>query len=120
MTRFAGVNHGEGEEAERMKTILKRVLISPGNYPRIAARIVPQDQRDAIRPGIRISHYSFTNRQGQHGSVVICHTTRRAGICFGTGSSEWGRWDEQSDIITTDGGRLYNCGGEEVEGGYTN
>jgi hypothetical protein len=35
-----------------MKTILKRTLITPGNYQRIYTRIVPQDQRDAVRPGI--------------------------------------------------------------------
>ena len=68
-----------------MKPILKQVLITPGNYRRICARIVPQDQRDAIRPGIRVSHYTFTNSQGQQGHVIISHTTRRAGICFAQG-----------------------------------
>jgi hypothetical protein len=65
-----------------MKIILKQALVTPGNYPRIAARIVPQDQRDAIRPGIRISHYSFTNRQGQQVYIIVCHTTNRAGISW--------------------------------------
>jgi|SRR5262249_15110002 len=102
-----------------MKTILRQTLITPGNYSRIAARIVPQDQREAIRPGIRICHYSFTNRQGQQGYVIICYTTNRAGICFAEGSTQWGWWDEDTGIITTDEGRLYNCGGEEVEGGYS-
>ncbi len=97
-----------------MKTILRHVLITPRNYPRIAARIVPQDQREAIRPGIIISHYTFTNRQGQHGYVIISHTAQRAGICFAEGRTEWGRWDEETGTIITDGGRLYNRAGEEV------
>ena len=101
-----------------VKIILKQTLVTPGNYPRIAARIVPQDQRDAIRPGIRISHSSFTNRQGQHGYVIIFHTTRRAGICFAEERTLWGRWLEELDVIETDDRRLHNCGGEEVEGGY--
>jgi len=102
-----------------MKDILKRQLITPGNYPRMAGRIVPQDQRDAIRPGIRISHYSFTNRQGQQGYVIICHTTSRAGICFAEERTQWGRWNEDAVTITTDDGRLFNSGGEEVKGGYS-
>jgi hypothetical protein len=101
-------------EVERMKTILKQVLITPRNYSRIAARIVPQDQREAIRPGIRISHHAFINRHGQPGYVIISHTTQRAGICFGEGRSEWGRWNEETGIITTDGGRRYDRAGEEV------
>jgi len=102
-----------------VKIILKQTLVTPGNYPRVAARIVPQDQRDAIRPGIRISHYSFTNRQGQQGYVIICHTTNRAGVCFTDERTQWGRWNEESGLITTDDGRLFNSGGEEVEGGYS-
>ena len=97
-----------------MKTILRRVLITPGNYPRIAVRIIPHDHREAIRPGIRISHYAFTNTHGQQGYIVISHTTQRAGICFAEGRTEWGRWDEETGTITTDGGRLYNRAGEEV------
>jgi hypothetical protein len=97
-----------------MKTILRQVLVTPGNYPRIAARIVPQDQRDAIRPGIRISHYAFTNSQGQQGFVIISHTTQRAGICFAEGRTEWGRWSEEKRTIITDDERRYNCAGEEV------
>ncbi len=50
-----------------MKTILRQVLITPRNYPRICTRIISQDQRDAIRPGIVISHHAFTNSQGQQG-----------------------------------------------------
>jgi len=97
-----------------MRSILKKVLVTPGNYRRIAARIVPQDQREAIRPGIRISHYTFTNRQGQQGYIIISHTTRRAGICFAEGRSEWGRWDEDTSTLTTDSGPRYHCAGEEV------
>ncbi len=97
-----------------MKTLLRQVLITPRNYRRIAARIVPQDQREAIRPGIIISHHAFTDPQGQQGYVVISHTTQRAGICFGEGRSEWGRWSEETGIITTDGGRLYNRAGEKI------
>jgi hypothetical protein len=97
-----------------MKAILKQVLISPGNYRRLCARIVPQDQREAIRPGIRISHYVFTDPRGQQGYVIISHTTGRAGICFGEGRSEWGRWDEEAGTITTDDGRLYTRAGENV------
>ena len=96
-----------------MKTILKRVLITPRNYPRIFTRVVPQDQREAIRPGIIVSHYAFTNQHGQRGYVVISYTTQRAGICFAEGRTEWDRWDEETDTITTDGGRLYNHAGEE-------
>src|SRR5438445_12167588 len=97
-----------------MKTLLKQVLITPGNYPRIYARVIPQDQREAIRPGISISHYAFTNSQGQQGHMIISHTTRRAGICFAEGRTGWGRWNEETGTITTDGGRWYNRGGEEV------
>jgi hypothetical protein len=103
-----------------MKIILKQALVTPGNYPRIAARIVPQDQRDAIRPGIRISHYSFTNRQGQQVYIIVCHTTNRAGISFAEERTLWGRWEQETGIITTDDGRRFTCGGEEVEGGYSN
>ena len=97
-----------------MKTILRHLLITPRNYPRICTRIVPPDQREAIRPGIRISHYAFTNEQDQQGYVIISHTTQRAGICFAGGRTEWGRWDEETGIITTDGRRRYNRAGEEV------
>jgi hypothetical protein len=45
-----------------MRTIVKQVLITPRNFPHIAARIAPQDQREAIRPGIIITHYAFTNQ----------------------------------------------------------
>ena len=114
MTRFAGVNYGEAEEEERMKTILRHVLITPRNYPRIAARIVPQDQREAIRPGIIVSHYAFTTPHRQQGYLIISHSARRAGICFAEGRTAWGRWDEETDTITTDGGRRYNRAGEEV------
>jgi hypothetical protein len=97
-----------------MRTILKQVLITPRNYLRIAARIVPQDQRDAIRPGLIISHYAFTNSQGQQGYVIVSHTTQRAGICFSQGCSEWGRWSEETGTITTDGGGMYNRIGEAL------
>jgi hypothetical protein len=101
-----------------MKHILKRALITPGNYPRIAARIAPQDQRDAIRPGLVVSHHAFINSRGQSGHIMISHTTRRAGISFAEECTRWGWWDEDMGIITTDDGRLYRCGGEEVVGGY--
>src|SRR5215510_5149187 len=97
-----------------MRTICKHTLITPRNYPRIAARIVPQDQRDAIRPGIIISHYAFTTRQGQDGYVIISHTTRRAGICVAGGRTEWGSWSEETGTLTTDNGQLYNRRGELV------
>jgi hypothetical protein len=97
-----------------MKTIVKHALITPRNYSRVAARIIPQDQREAIRPGIRISHYAFANQHGQQGYVIVSHTTGRAGICFGEGRSAWGRWDEETGTITTDGGRRYTRTGEEV------
>ena len=97
-----------------MKPILKQVLITPGNYRRICARIVPHDQRDAIRPGIRISHYTFTGSQGQPGYIIISHTTGRAGICFAGGRTEWGKWDEETGTITTDGGRRYTLAGEHL------
>jgi len=97
-----------------MKTILRQVLITPGNYRRICARIAPHDQREAIRPGIRISHYAFTDSQGQPGYIIVSHTTGRAGICFAEGRTEWGTWDEEAGTIITDGGRLYNRAGEEV------
>jgi hypothetical protein len=102
-----------------MKTILRHVLITSRNYPRICARIVPQDQREAIRPGIIVSHYTFTNRQGQQGYVIISHTTERAGICFAEERTEWGRWDAETGSITIDGGRLYSRAGEEVSDSRT-
>jgi len=98
-----------------MKTILRQALITPRNYSRIAARVVPQDQREAIRPGIRISHYAFTDQHGQSGYVIISHTTQRAGICFAAERTEWGRWNEETDTLITDGGRRYQCAGKAVE-----
>ena len=56
-----------------MLTICKQTLITPRNYPRIALRIVPQDQREAIRPGIIVSHCAFANAQGQQGYVIRVH-----------------------------------------------
>jgi hypothetical protein len=97
-----------------MRTILKRVLITPRNYPRIAARIVPHDQREAIRPGIIISHYAFTTSRGHQGFVIVSHTTQREGISLGAGRSEWGTWSEETGTITTDGGRMYNRVGEPL------
>jgi hypothetical protein len=97
-----------------MRTILKQVLITPRNYLRIVARIVPQDQREAIRPGIIISHYAFSTPDGQQGYVIVSHTTQRAGISFGEERSEWGRWSEETGTITTDGGRRYNRVGEPL------
>src|SRR5215510_12480069 len=95
-----------------MRTLCKQTLITPRNYPRIAMRIVPQDQREAIRPGIIISHYAFTTRQGQDG--YISHTTQRAGLCVADARTEWGSWSEETGTITTDSGRLYNRRGEIV------
>jgi len=97
-----------------VKPILRQALITPGNYRRICARIVPSDQRDAIRPGIRISHYAFTDSQGQPGYIIISHTTGRAGICFAEGRTEWGKWDGEVSTITTDGGRRYTLTGRNV------
>jgi hypothetical protein len=76
--------------------------------------MILQDQREAIRPGIIISHYAFTSSQGQPGYIIISHTTQRAGICVGTGPSEWGAWSEETGTITTDGGRMYNRIGETL------
>jgi hypothetical protein len=95
-----------------MKSILKKVLVTPRNFPRVLARIVPQDQREAIRAGIILSHYVFTNRHGQQGYVTISHTAKRAGICFGQERSEWGMWREEAETITTDEGTLYSRVGE--------
>jgi hypothetical protein len=95
-----------------MQNILKQVLITPRNHLRITARIVPQDQREAIRPGIIISHYAFIRQDGQQGYVIVSHTTQRAGICVGKERSEWGAWNEETGTITTDGGRMYNRVGE--------
>jgi hypothetical protein len=99
-----------------MRTILKQVLITPRNYGRIAARIVPLDQREAIRPGIIVSHYAFSTPDGQHGYVIISHTTQRAGICCGEGRSEWGSWSDETGTITIDGTRMYSRIGELLFG----
>lgn len=114
MSSGQAVNICRHEEGE-MKTVLKQVLITPGNYRRMAARIVPPDQRDAIRPGIRISHYAFTDSQGQQGYVIVCHTTGRAGICLAEERTQWGQWNEETATIMTDGGRLYDRAGKEVD-----
>src|SRR4029453_4300589 len=79
-----------------MRTICKQTLITPRNYPRIAIRIVPQDQRDAIRPGIIISHYAFPTKRGQEGDLIISQQTQRAGICVADGGKEWGTWSEET------------------------
>jgi hypothetical protein len=97
-----------------MRTILKQVLITPRNYLRVATRIVPQDQREAIRPGIIISHYGFTTPGGRHGYLIVSHTTGRAGICFAEERSEWGRWSEETGTLTTDGGQRYTRNGEQM------
>src|SRR5262245_48968856 len=97
-----------------MKTIFKHVLITPRNFARIRAGIVPRDQREAIRPGIIITHYALTTQQGQQGYVIISHTTQRAGICLAEGRSEWGTWSDETGTITTDGGRVYNRIGEQL------
>jgi hypothetical protein len=117
LTPFFGVSHCRRsvvEEEGWVKTILRQVLITPGNYRRICVRIVPHDQRDAIRPGIRISHYAFTGSLGQQGYIIVSHTTGRAGICFAKGRTEWGRWDDETGTISTDGGRRYTLVGENV------
>jgi hypothetical protein len=97
-----------------MKPILKQVLITPGNFRRSSARIVPLDQREAVRPGIRVSHYAFTDSQGQQGYVIVSHTTERAGICSAAGRTEWGTWNEQTGTLTTDGGQRYTLAGQNV------
>lgn len=97
-----------------MKLILRQALITPRNYSCIAARLIPQDQREAIRPGIRISHSAFTNSHGQQGYVIVSHTTRRAGICFAEGRTQWGKWNEETSIIVTDTGQRYTYAGENV------
>jgi len=74
-----------------MKMILRKTLITPGNYSRILMRIVPPDQREALRPGIAVTHYAFSNSQDRHGYSIISHTTRRAGICFMGERTQWGR-----------------------------
>jgi hypothetical protein len=97
-----------------MRTLFTHVLITPRNFQRIRAGIVPLDQREAIRPGIIISHYAVTTQKGQHGYVITSPTTHRAGICFDDGPTEWGTWDEEAGTITTDGGRRYNRVGETM------
>jgi hypothetical protein len=97
-----------------MKPILRQTLVTPHNYSRIATRVIPQDQREAIRPGIRISHYAFINQRGQSGYVIISHTTLRAGICFAEERTVWGTWNEDTATITTDDGQQYTCMGEAV------
>ena len=77
-------------------------------------RKAAEDQREAIRPGIIISHYAFITQDGQQGYAIVSHTTQRAGICFAEGRSEWGRWSEETGTITTDGGRMYNRVGEPL------
>jgi hypothetical protein len=67
---------------DAMKTIGKQVLSTSRNFLRISVRLVPQDQREAIRPSIIISHYTFITKDGQAGYVIISHTAKRAGICF--------------------------------------
>jgi hypothetical protein len=112
------MSHSETEPAAReevrMRNILKQVLITPRNYLRIAARIVPHDQREAIRPGIILSHYAFTTQDGRQGYVIVSHTTRHAGICLGEARSEWGTWHEETGTISTDSGRMYNRVGEPL------
>ena len=97
-----------------MRKILSQVLVTPTNYRRIAARIVPTDQRQAIRAGIIVSHYAFTTQQGQLGYGIISHTTRRAGLCLAERPSIWGGWSEQTGTLTTADGQVYNRVGELV------
>jgi hypothetical protein len=54
---------------------------------------------------------------GRQGYVIVSHTTRRAGICFGEKPSEWGAWSEETGTIITDGGRMYNHLGGALFGG---
>jgi hypothetical protein len=97
-----------------MRTIFKHVLITPRNFRRISAGIVPPDQRAAIRAGIYITHYTFTNRQRQTGFVIISHAAQRAGICVAGGPSAWGRWSAEDGRIITDAGRVYSREGEQL------
>ncbi len=98
-----------------MRTLLRQVLITPGNYRRIAPRIVPDDQRQEIRAGIIISHYTFQTAQGQAGYGIISHTTQRAGVCRDGQPSVWGTWNAQTGTITTNDGCVYNRLGEVVD-----
>jgi len=64
-------------------------------------------------PGVSATA-GFVVRQGQPGYLIISHTTRRAGICFAEGRTEWSRWDEETGTITTDSGQRYHRVGEKV------
>jgi hypothetical protein len=104
----------EGGVERRIRLLLKAVLITPPNYRRILTRIVPEDQRYAVRAGIIISHYTFTTPDGQTGYGIISHTTRRAGVCIASNPTIWGAWSEQTGTITAAGGLVYNRLGELV------
>src|SRR5262245_10005341 len=96
-----------------MRYIMRHLLVTPRNLTRIQARILPPDQREAVRPGILLTHYTFRAPQGRRGFIIISHAARRAGICF-EGPSEWGHWSAEEHLIRTDSGRIYTSAGELV------
>jgi hypothetical protein len=98
-----------------MRAIVRHVLVTPRNLLRVRAKILPRDQREAIRPGILLSHSAFTTRQGRTGFLIISHAARRAGICFEDQPSEWGRSCPEEHCILTDTGQIYSCTGERIE-----
>ena len=96
-----------------MRRIIRHVVVTPRNLTRIQARILPRDQREAVRPGILLTHYAFRTPQGRCGFIIISHAACRAGICF-EGPSEWGHWSPEEHLIRTDTGRIYTSEGELV------
>ena len=63
------------------------------------------------------SVYLFSRPSGEPGSLVVCHDTGRGAISFGA-NTQWGRWDETSEVLTIDGtGEQFNFDGQSVAEG---
>lgn len=98
----------------------EKVLVTKENIEEIREEI-SCDQADAIEPGDIISTYAIFYQPGnQRGQLTIIHYTDNtnrldgiAGICFGA-DSDWGDWDDENNILTTDEGRKYDITGEDI------
>ena len=75
------------------------------------------DQVLAEKGEALISVYRFSRPSGEAGSLVVCHDTGRGAISFGA-TTQWGQWDETSEILTVDGtGEQFNFDGQPVAEG---
>jgi len=90
---------------------MERVTITPENYERIMAKIMPKDQRRQLTYGDVISYYRTEEDEDEPLHITIWHNHGRAAACW-VWDSEWGNWDEVEQTITLDEPGAY---GERIE-----